>query len=106
MQITLASPSKVRSWSYGEVKKPETINYRTLKPEREGLFDEVIFGPTKTGNVLVVKYKRIRYRGIVCDRCGVEVTRTKVRRERMGHIELKAPVSHIWYSRGFQAVWA
>ena len=100
MQITLASPSKVRSWSYGEVKKPETINYRTLKPEREGLFDEVIFGPTKDWECACGKYKRIRYRGIVCDRCGVEVTRTKVRRERMGHIELKAPVSHIWYFKG------
>ena len=84
MQITLASPSKVRSWSYGEVKKPETINYRTLKPEREGLFDEVIFGPTKDWECACGKYKRIRYKGIICDRCGVEVTRTKVRRERMG----------------------
>ncbi|MBJ8350208.1 DNA-directed RNA polymerase subunit beta' [Streptococcus zalophi] len=100
MQITLASPSKVRSWSYGEVKKPETINYRTLKPEREGLFDEVIFGPTKDWECACGKYKRIRYKGIVCDRCGVEVTRAKVRRERMGHIELKAPVSHIWYFKG------
>ena len=100
MQITLASPSKVRSWSYGEVKKPETINYRTLKPEREGLFDEVIFGPTKDWECACGKYKRIRYKGIICDRCGVEVTRTKVRRERMGHIELKAPVSHIWYFKG------
>ena len=85
MQITLASPNKVRSWSYGEVKKPETINYRTLKPEREGLFDEVIFGPTKDWECACGKYKRIRYKGIVCDRCGVEVTRAKVRRERMGH---------------------
>lgn len=100
MQITLASPSKVRSWSYGEVKKPETINYRTLKPEREGLFDEVIFGPTKDWECACGKYKRIRYKGIICDRCGVEVTRAKVRRERMGHIELKAPVSHIWYFKG------
>ena len=100
MQITLASPTKVRSWSYGEVKKPETINYRTLKPEREGLFDEVIFGPTKDWECACGKYKRIRYKGIVCDRCGVEVTRAKVRRERMGHIELKAPVSHIWYFKG------
>ena len=81
-------------------QKPETINYRTLKPEREGLFDEVIFGPTKDWECACGKYKRIRYRGIVCDRCGVEVTRTKVRRERMGHIELKAPVSHIWYFKG------
>src|SRR5574344_2403837 len=100
MQITLASPSKVRSWSYGEVKKPETINYRTLKPERDGLFDEVIFGPTKDWECSCGKYKRIRYKGITCDRCGVEVTRAKVRRERMGHIELKAPVSHIWYFKG------
>jgi DNA-directed RNA polymerase subunit beta' len=100
MQITLASPNKVRSWSYGEVKKPETINYRTLKPERDGLFDEVIFGPTKDWECACGKYKRIRYKGIVCDRCGVEVTRAKVRRERMGHIELKAPISHIWYFKG------
>nr|WP_223101790.1 DNA-directed RNA polymerase subunit beta' [Streptococcus ratti] len=100
MQITLASPNKVRSWSYGEVKKPETINYRTLKPERDGLFDEVIFGPTKDWECACGKYKRIRYKGIICDRCGVEVTRTRVRRERMGHIELKAPVSHIWYFKG------
>ena len=100
MQITLASPNKVRSWSYGEVKKPETINYRTLKPERDGLFDEVIFGPTKDWECSCGKYKRIRYKGIVCDRCGVEVTRAKVRRERMGHIELKAPISHIWYFKG------
>lgn len=100
MQITLASPSKVRSWSYGEVKKPETINYRTLKPEREGLFDEVIFGPTKDWECACGKYKRLRYKGIICDRCGVEVTEARVRRERMGHIELKAPVSHIWYFKG------
>ncbi|MDR0921896.1 MAG: DNA-directed RNA polymerase subunit beta' [Lactobacillales bacterium] len=100
MQIGLASPEKVRSWSYGEVKKPETINYRTLKPEREGLFDERIFGPTKDWECACGKYKRIRYKGIVCDRCGVEVTRSKVRRERMGHIELAAPVSHIWYFKG------
>ena len=99
MQITLASPTKVRSWSYGEVKKPETINYRTLKPEREGLFDEVIFGPTKDWECACGKYKRIRYKGIVCDRCGVEVTRAKVRRERMGHISLVVPVAHIWYFR-------
>lgn len=100
MQITLASSTKIRSWSYGEVKKSETINYRTLKPERDGLFDEVIFGPTKDWECACGKYKRIRYKGIVCDRCGVEVTRAKVRRERMGHIELKAPVSHIWYFKG------
>ncbi|CAI3354165.1 DNA-directed RNA polymerase subunit beta' [Enterococcus cecorum] len=100
MQIGLASPEKIRSWSFGEVKKPETINYRTLKPEREGLFDERIFGPTKDWECACGKYKRIRYKGITCDRCGVEVTRSKVRRERMGHIELAAPVSHIWYFKG------
>ncbi|MFD1673029.1 DNA-directed RNA polymerase subunit beta' [Agrilactobacillus yilanensis] len=100
MQIGLASANKIRSWSYGEVKKPETINYRTLKPERDGLFDERIFGPTKDWECACGKYKRIRYKGIVCDRCGVEVTRSKVRRERMGHIELAAPVSHIWYFKG------
>ncbi|WP_125767986.1 DNA-directed RNA polymerase subunit beta' [Lapidilactobacillus wuchangensis] len=100
MQIGLASPDKIRSWSYGEVKKPETINYRTLKPERDGLFDERIFGPTKDWECACGKYKRVRYKGIVCDRCGVEVTRSKVRRERMGHIELAAPVSHIWYFKG------
>lgn len=100
MQIGLASPEKIRSWSYGEVKKPETINYRTLKPEREGLFCERIFGPTKDWECACGKYKRIRYKGIVCDRCGVEVTRSKVRRERMAHIELAAPVSHIWYFKG------
>lgn len=100
MQIGLASPNKIRSWSYGEVKKPETINYRTLKPEKDGLFDERIFGPTKDWSCACGKYKGIRYRGIVCDRCGVEVTSAKVRRERMGHIELAAPVSHIWYFKG------
>ncbi|KJY60673.1 DNA-directed RNA polymerase subunit beta' [Bombilactobacillus mellifer] len=100
MQIGLASPDKIRSWSYGEVKKPETINYRTLKPERDGLFDERIFGPTKDWECACGKYKRIRYKGIVCDRCGVEVTKSKVRRERMGHIELAAPVTHIWYFKG------
>lgn len=100
MQIGLASSDKIRSWSYGEVKKPETINYRTLKPEKEGLFDERIFGPTKDWECACGKYKRIRYKGIVCDRCGVEVTRAKVRRERMGHIELAAPVTHIWYFKG------
>ena len=88
------------SWSYGEVKKPETINYRTLKPERDGLFCERIFGPTKDWECHCGKYKRIRYKGKICDRCGVEVTRAKVRRERMGHIELAAPVSHIWYFKG------
>ena len=100
MQIGLASSDKIRSWSYGEVKKPETINYRTLKPERDGLFDERIFGPTKDWECACGKYKRIRYKGIVCDRCGVEVTKSKVRRERMGHIELAAPVTHIWYFKG------
>ncbi|MCH3965666.1 MAG: DNA-directed RNA polymerase subunit beta' [Clostridium sp.] len=100
MQIGLASPEKIREWSRGEVKKPETINYRTLKPERDGLFCERIFGPTKDWECHCGKYKRIRYKGIVCDRCGVEVTKAKVRRERMGHIELAAPVSHIWYFKG------
>lgn len=100
MQIGLASSDKIRSWSYGEVKKPETINYRTLKPEKDGLFDERIFGPTKDWECACGKYKRIRYKGVVCDRCGVEVTRSKVRRERMGHIELAAPVTHIWYFKG------
>ena len=100
MRIGLASPEKIREWSYGEVKKPETINYRTLKPERDGLFCGRIFGPTRDWECHCGKYKRIRYKGIVCDRCGVEVTRAKVRRERMGHIELAAPVSHIWYFKG------
>ncbi|WP_377887100.1 DNA-directed RNA polymerase subunit beta' [Alkalihalobacillus sp. R86527] len=100
MKIGLASPNKIRSWSKGEVKKPETINYRTLKPEKDGLFCERIFGPTKDWECHCGKYKRIRYKGVVCDRCGVEVTRAKVRRERMGHIELAAPVSHIWYFKG------
>ena len=100
MRIGLASPDKIREWSHGEVKKPETINYRTLKPERDGLFCERIFGPTRDWECHCGKYKRIRYKGVVCDRCGVEVTRAKVRRERMGHIELAAPVSHIWYFKG------
>ncbi|MBR7092852.1 MAG: DNA-directed RNA polymerase subunit beta' [Clostridia bacterium] len=100
IKIGLASPEQIRSWSYGEVKKPETINYRTLKPERDGLFCERIFGPTKDWECHCGKYKRIRYKGKICDRCGVEVTRAKVRRERMGHIELAAPVSHIWYFKG------
>jgi len=100
MKIGLASPEKIRSWSHGEVKKPETINYRTLKPEKEGLFCEKIFGPTRDWECHCGKYKRVRYKGVVCDRCGVEVTRAKVRRERMGHIELAAPVSHIWYFKG------
>ncbi len=100
LKIGLASPEKIRGWSKGEVKKPETINYRTLKPEKEGLFCEKIFGPTKDWECHCGKYKRIRYKGIICDRCGVEVTKAKVRRERMGHIELAAPVSHIWYFKG------
>lgn len=100
MKIGLASPEIIRSWSFGEVKKPETINYRTLKPEKDGLFCERIFGPTKDWECSCGKYKRVRYKGMVCDRCGVEVTKSKVRRERMGHIELAAPVSHIWYFKG------
>lgn len=100
IRIGLASPEKIRQWSKGEVKKPETINYRTLKPEKEGLFCEKIFGPTKDWECHCGKYKRVRYKGVVCDRCGVEVTKSKVRRERMGHIELAAPVSHIWYFKG------
>lgn len=100
MKIGLASPEKIRSWSFGEVKKPETINYRTLKPEKDGLFCERIFGPTKDWECSCGKYKRVRYKGMVCDRCGVEVTKSKVRRERTGHIELAAPVSHIWYFKG------
>ena len=100
MRIGLASPEQIRAWSSGEVKKPETINYRTLKPERDGLFCERIFGPTKDWECHCGKYKRVRYKGIICDRCGVEVTRSKVRRERLGHIELAAPVSHIWYFKG------
>ena len=99
LKISLASSDEIRSWSYGEVKKPETINYRTLKPEKEGLFDERIFGPQKDWECCG-KYKRIRYKGIICERCGVEVTRSKVRRERMGHIELAAPVTHIWLFKG------
>ena len=100
IKIGLASPDQIREWSYGEVKKPETINYRTLKPERDGLFCEKIFGPTKDWECHCGKYKRIRYKGKVCERCGVEITKNKVRRERMGHIELAAPVSHIWYFKG------
>ena len=100
IQIGIASPEMIRKWSYGEVKKPETINYRTLKPERDGLFCERIFGPTKDWECHCGKYKKIRYKGKICDRCGVEVTKAKVRRERMGHIELAAPVSHIWYFKG------
>jgi len=100
VRISLASPEQIRSWSYGEVTKPETINYRTLKPEKDGLFDEKIFGPTKDFECYCGKYKRVRYRGVICDKCGVEVTRARVRRERMGHIELAAPVAHIWFVRG------
>ena len=100
IRIGLASSEKILEWSHGEVKKPETINYRTLKPERDGLFCERIFGPSKDWECHCGKYKRIRYKGVICDRCGVEVTKAKVRRERMGHIELAAPVSHIWYFKG------
>ena len=100
IKIGLASTEKILQWSHGEVTKPETINYRTLKPEKDGLFCERIFGPTKDWECHCGKYKRIRYKGIVCDRCGVEVTKAKVRRERMGHIQLAAPVSHIWYFKG------
>lgn len=100
IKIGLASPEKIREWSRGEVKKPETINYRTLKPEKDGLFCEKIFGPQKDWECHCGKYKKIRYKGVVCDRCGVEVTKSSVRRERMGHIELAAPVSHIWYFKG------
>lgn len=100
LKISLASSDQVRSWSYGEVKKPETINYRTLKPEKDGLFDERIFGPTRDWECYCGKYKRVRFRGVICERCGVEVTRAKVRRERMGHIELAAPVTHIWFFKG------
>ena len=99
MRLSLASPEKIRSWSYGEVTKPETINYRRLRPERDGLFCEAIFGPTRDWQCACGKYKHIRFRGVVCERCGVEVTRSSVRRERMGHIELAAPVAHIWYTR-------
>ena len=100
IQIKLASPDKIREWSYGEVKKAETINYRTLKPEMDGLFCERIFGPAKDFECACGKYKRMRYKGIKCEKCGVEVTTSKVRRERMGHIDLAAPVAHIWYSKG------
>ena len=100
IKIGIASPEMIRQWSFGEVKKPETINYRTLKPERDGLYCEKIFGPTKDWECHCGKYKKIKYKGKVCDRCGVEVTKAKVRRERMGHIELAAPCSHIWYFKG------
>src|SRR6187399_3393743 len=97
LRISLASPDKIRSWSFGEVKKPETINYRTFKPERDGLFCAKIFGPTKDYECLCGKYKRLKHRGVVCEKCGVEVTQAKVRRERMGHIDLASPVAHIWF---------
>ena len=100
LKIGLATADSIRMWSNGEVKKPETINYRTLKPEKDGLFCEKIFGPTKDWECACGKYKRVRFKGIICERCGVEVTRSKVRRERMGHIELAAPAVHIWYLRG------
>src|SRR3954467_2991324 len=99
IRIGLASPEKIRSWSYGEVKKPETINYRTFKPERDGLFCAKIFGPIKDYECLCGKYKRMKYRGVVCEKCGVEVTQSKVRRERLGHVELATPVAHIWFLR-------
>ncbi len=97
IKITIASPERIRSWSFGEIKKPETINYRTFKPERDGLFCARIFGPIKDYECLCGKYKRMKYRGIICEKCGVEVTLSKVRRERMGHIELASPVAHIWF---------
>ena len=100
MRIALASPEQILEWSHGEVKKPETINYRTLKPERDGLFCERIFGPTRDWECHCGKYKRVRHKGIICERCGVEVTDSKVRRHRMGHIKLAAPVSHIWFLKG------
>ena len=99
LRISLASPETIRSWSYGEVLKPETINYRRLRPEKDGLFCEAIFGPTRDWQCYCGKYKNIRYKGIICDKCGVEVTRSSVRRERMGHIDLSAPVAHVWYTR-------
>src|SRR5688500_9748443 len=100
IRIGIASPDEIRDWSHGEVKKPETINYRTFKPERDGLFCERIFGPAKDWECHCGRYKKVKYKGIVCERCGVEVTRSRVRRERMGHIELAAPVCHIWYLKG------
>src|SRR5437879_5889441 len=100
LRLSIASPEMILSWSHGEVTKPETINYRTLKPERDGLFCEKIFGPTKDWECHCGKYKRYRYKGIICDKCGVEVTRAKVRRERMGHVKLASPVSHVWYFKG------
>ncbi|MCX8127001.1 MAG: DNA-directed RNA polymerase subunit beta', partial [Dehalococcoidia bacterium] len=100
VRISLASPEQIRSWSFGEVTKAETLNYRTLRPEKDGLFDERIFGPTKDFECYCGKYKRIRFKGVTCDKCGVTVERAKVRRERMGHIELAAPVAHIWFAKG------
>jgi DNA-directed RNA polymerase subunit beta' len=100
LRIGLATAEDIRQWSHGEVKKPETINYRTLKPEKDGLFCEKIFGPTRDWECYCGKYKRVRFKGIICERCGVEVTRAKVRRERMGHIELASPVAHIWFVKG------
>ena len=100
IRIKLASPQKIRDWSHGEVKKPETINYRTFKPERDGLFCARIFGPTKDYECACGKYKRMKFAGVICDKCGVEVTRARVRRERMGHIELASPVSHVWFFKG------
>ena len=99
LRISLASPEQIRSWSYGEVTKPETINYRRLRPEKDGLFCEAIFGPTRDWQCYCGKYKNVRYKGIVCDKCGVEITRAAVRRERLGHIVLAAPVAHVWYTR-------
>jgi hypothetical protein len=106
IKIGLASPEKIRSWSFGEVKKPETINYRTFKPERDGLFCAKIFGPIKDYECLCGKYKRLKHRGVICEKCGVEVTQTKVRRERMGHIDLAAPCAHIWFLKSCRRVWA
>ena len=100
LRLTVASPEQIRSWSFGEVTKPETINYRTLKAEKDGLFSENIFGPTKDYECYCGKYKRIRFRGVICDKCGVEVTQSKVRRERMGHINLASPVAHSWFVKG------
>ena len=97
IKITIASPEKIRSWSFGEIKKPETINYRTFKPEKDGLFCARIFGPVKDYECLCGKYKRMKYKGVICEKCGVEVTLQRVRRERMGHIDLAAPVAHIWF---------
>ena len=104
IRISLASPEKIRSWSHGEVTKPETINYRTFKPERDGLFCARIFGPVTDWECLCGKYKRMKHRGVICDKCGVEVTLSKVRRERLGHIELASPCSHVWFFKGLRAV--